>query len=438
MEFTYNISQKLFLANALFGSQQKQLNPVIDIGSKISWISTDHYSYDESLYSEKGEKKEFKIDNYTINGYEINDTVVFNTLRIDKFNFINTEPPIGDLKLPDVIGFGRVNEYEINKSIVYLINKLLNSTNEYKFMLQFDEDLTNNQSTGQIVFGDYYNDYIKEKEYLTDVELTQPNEEYKWATTISRIYFDNILIHKSKSGLFNVSNNLNFINLNDQAVNLETKYDDIKIPMRDYKKIFEQLKTSYLTKACNETINDNDIYFLCPKEELSKIKEIHFILKGNENDIYFYPHDIFSCQEFDSDCKLLITANKNHNGDYIFGNIFLKKFYTLFDLNDTTKIQIYGKKNKAKIKLVPQEDIFVDPMEKKKYGETEDTSSTVTVILIVLLCIFILTLGAIGFIYFFKISKKSRTVVVVNENGSFGKINDSKFNELNSQVETNQ
>lgn len=439
MEFTYNISQKLFLANALFGSQQKQLNPVIDIGSKISWISTDHYSYDESLYSEKGEKKEFKIDNYTINGYEINDTVVFNTLRIDKFNFINTEPPIGDLKLPDVIGFGRVNEYEINKSIVYLINKLLNSTNEYKFMLQFDEDLTNNQSTGQIVFGDYYNDYIKEKEYLTDVELTQPNEEYKWATTISRIYFDNILIHKSKSGLFNVSNNLNFINLNDQAVNLETKYDDIKIPMRDYKKIFEQLKTSYLTKACNETINDNDIYFLCPKEELSKIKEIHFILKGNENDIYFYPHDIFSCQEFDSDCKLLITANKNHNGDYIFGNIFLKKFYTLFDLNDTTKIQIYGKKNKAKIKLVPQEDIFVDPMEKKKYGETEDTtSSTVTVILIVLLCIFILTLGAIGFIYFFKISKKSRTVVVVNENGSFGKINDSKFNELNSQVESNQ
>ena len=30
----------------------------------------------------------------------------------------------------------------------------------------------------------------------------------------------------------------------------------------------------------------DDEYFLCPKEELYKIKEIHFILKGDENDIY--------------------------------------------------------------------------------------------------------------------------------------------------------
>ena len=34
--------------------------------------------------------------------------------------------------------------------------------------------------------------------------------------------------------------------------------------------------------------------------------------------------------------------------------------------------------------------------------------------------------------YFFQYKKKSRRVVIINENGSFGQINDSKINELNS------
>ncbi len=434
IEFTYNKTLKLFLSNVLFGSQQKNLHPVIDIGSAVTWVLTDEYSPDESLYSKIGKEKTIIIDDYTIQGNETNDTIVFNNVRCDDFSFINSNPPKGDLKLPGVIAFGRMNEYEVNQSIVYRVNKFLNSSNLYTFMLQFDEDKTNNQSTGQIVFGNYYNDYIKEPEYLTDIELEISNAPYKWATTISRIYIDNILVNKSRSGLFNVSKSLNYISLNDYSVNLETKYDDIRIPYSKSESIFNELQKSYVTKNCKlekNEINDDE-YFTCPKEELYKIKEIHFILKGNENDIYFYPHDIFSCPESEDKCKLLITRNEKYDGDFIFGNVFLKKFYTLFDLNDSSKIQIYGKKNKAKINIIDDKDMFVDPLEKKGYPDIEKTSGTVTTILVILLCIFILGLGGMFGFYFFQYKKKSRRVVIINENGSFGQINDSKINELNS------
>ena len=437
IEFTYNQSKKLYLSDILLGSQQQNLHPVIDIGSPTSWILTDEYSYDQSLSATKGEKVETKIiDKYQIEGYEINDTLVFNNIRCEKFNFINTIPPKGDLKLPGVIAFGRMNELQINQSIVYLMNKNLNSSNLYTFMLQFDEDRTNNQFTGQIVFGNYYNDYIKEPEYLTEIELDSSNADYKWATTISRIYIDNILVNKSINGLFNVSNTLKYIDIENNPVNLETKYDDIKIPYAKSEAIFNQLKTLYLTQDCKKITNETtkDEYFVCLKEELIKLKEIHFILKGNQNDIYFYPHDIFSCTESDFQCKLLITANPN-NEDYIFGNVFLKKFYTLFDLNDTSKIKIYGKKNIAKIKLVDDKDMYVDPMEKKDFKNKEETSSTTTTILVILLCIFILGLGGMFGFYFFHYNKKSRKVVVINENGSFGKINDSNLGDSKSNVQ---
>ena len=107
------------------------------------------------------------------------------------------------------------------------------------------------------------------------------------------------------------------------------------------------------------------------KRGINKIKRNSFYFKRRWKwYIYFYPHDIFSCPESDYQCKLLITTNQ-HNDDYIFGNVFLKKFYTLFDLNDTSKIKIYGKKNIAKIKLIDDKDMFVDPMEKKRFDNKE-------------------------------------------------------------------
>ena len=100
------------------------------------------------------------------------------------------------------------------------MNKKLGNDNTGTFILQYDEDKTNGKSTGQVVFGKI-DEYLKEKQYITDIALTQLNGN-KWAASLSRIYYGNILINKTSNNIYNVSTSIPYYNATNISIVFET------------------------------------------------------------------------------------------------------------------------------------------------------------------------------------------------------------------------
>ena len=187
---------------------------------------------------------------------------------------------------------------------------------------------------------------------------------------------------------------------------------------------------------CQRITDDRTFeYFRCNKADVLTLDEIHFIIENGEKDIdfYFNAFELFECHN--EDCNMVIRADstktQNH---YIFGNFFLRKFNTIFDLEKET-MQIIGKRNKALVKHVDEKDLYDDGIHPKPIPKDEGGNSVLTTVLVIILCILLIGAGAFGTFYFLK-NKKTRAVVVINENGSFGNINDSKANELTSNTQS--
>ena len=443
ISFTYNTEKGFYTSPGFFGSNMDRIDFVVDIGGAKSWIFEHDYDYDASLSHEIIGDGEVHEEAYEIRGKIISDTFYYSNAKLDKFHFLVGQA-LQDTKLPGTIAFGRAfaEETQESYSIVRLMNKKLGNDNTGTFILQYDEDKTNGKSTGQVVFGKI-DEYLKEKQYITDIPLTQLNGN-KWAASLSRIYYGNILINKTSNNIYNVSTSIPYYNATNISIVFETVYDHIVIPYENKDAIFKEMNDAYFKGRCKKITDDRTFeYFRCDKSAIMTLDEIHFIIESGEKDVdlYFSAYDLFQChgEECDMEIRADSAIKKNH---FIFGNTFLKKFNTIFDLEKET-MQIIGKRNKALVKHVNPNDMFNDqkegpiPVDPSKPKEDGNGGSTTTV-LVIILCILIVGGGAFATYYFLK-NKKTRTVVVINENGSFGNINDSKVNELTSNTtSTNQ
>ena len=438
IEFTYNTEKGFYTSPGFFGSNMERVDFVVDIGGKQSWVFKKDYDYDASLTYKKIGTGEIHEEAYEIRGDVISDTFYYSNAKLDDFHFLVGEA-ITTTKLPGTIAFGRAfsEASQESYSVVRLMNKKLGNKNTGTFILQYDEDKTNGKSTGQVVFGQI-DEYFKENQYITDIPLTQLNGN-KWATQLSRIYYGNILINKTSNNIYNVSTSIPYYNAGNISIVFESIYDQIIIPYEKRSEIFTEMDKLYFKGRCKHVTDDQTYeYYKCDKNVIVSLDEIHFIIENGEKDIdlYFSAYDLFQCHK--EECIMEIradsTKSKNH---FIFGNIFLKKFNTIFDLEEET-MEIIGKRNKALVKHVNPKDIFDDQKDGPVPVDPENpedggSSSSTTIVLVIILCILLVGGGAFATYYFLK-NKKTRTVVVINENGSFGNINDSKVNELTSNT----
>ena len=225
------------------------------------------------------------------------------------------------------------------------------------------------------------------------------------------MYFKNYLTNNT-NGVYNVSNMTYRSYTRNIPVDFETIYNIIYFPYNLKEELFIRLKELYFqvenqTLECKREEKDIREYFVCKKDDIKSLGQIHFLIQ-NDISLYLDAPDLFKSFN-DTHCEFLIQANKNFTDYIVLGLPMLKKFDFVFDYKENS-ILLLSDSNKALLKIEGEA--------KEDIGGSVIRVIWSVIQIILLILVILLGLGIVGVlvIYFFKMKNASRTHVSVEQN----------------------
>ena len=308
-----NYDNSLYVASIGIGNPIQSLPVIFDTGSGNLWVTSSRCdslsckikkSFDSNLsssYKKIGTGLEVEFGTGIVKG-EINS---------DKFN-------LGDIEIPNQ-NFGEIikqegnvfnsNEFSGILGLAYpslsadektcILDNVMKYDLLKKNIMSFYYTL-NDEDDGEITFG-----YIDENKYLGDIKFYNVIDKYYWT-----IKLDDILLNDKSINLCNKNNQKYCKAVIDTGTTLFTG------PSQDLKILLEKIGVN---------INCNG---------LENAPKITFVLNGDkyiiEKDEYILKEEIEGKNECSS-LMMPMDVEEPHGPVWIFGVVFMRKYYTVFD-----------------------------------------------------------------------------------------------------------
>ncbi len=260
-------------------------------------------------YSGQEYSKGYKIsETLMINGKKINDVTL---ILASEINYIES----GNLGLRPI-----ETQYELRDfNFIYQIKKSANFDN-YSFFLNYLDD-----DNGELIIGTYPHIYDKkynEKNFIFQNIGIYKNDLY-WLVNINDIKYGNSTLN---------SNNYKCL------INIEFGLISAPGSMRSY------FLDYYLNKNdCHPIVYNNYIFYFCPENKIRNFKDLYFYSKELNYTFVLTYTDLFIKDNDKYIFGIVFDDNDfQYNSVWVFGHIFLKKYFLTFDL-DKRIIGLYTK-----------------------------------------------------------------------------------------------
>ncbi len=260
-------------------------------------------------YSGQEYNKGYKIsETLMINGKKINDVTL---ILASEINYIES----GNLGLRPI-----ETQYELRDfNFIYQIKKSANFDN-YSFFLNYLDD-----DNGELIIGTYPHIYDKkynEKNFIFQNIGIYKNDLY-WLVNINDIKYGNSTLN---------SNNYKCL------INIEFGLISAPGSMRSY------FLDYYLNKNdCHPNVYNNYIFYFCPENKIRNFKDLYFYSKELNYTFVLTYTDLFIKDNDKYIFGIVFDDNDfQYNSVWVFGHIFLKKYFLTFDL-DKRIIGLYTK-----------------------------------------------------------------------------------------------
>ena len=260
-------------------------------------------------YSGQEYSKGYKIsETLMINGKKINDVTL---ILASEINYIES----GNLGLRPI-----ETQYELRDfNFIYQIKKSANFDNYSFFLNYFDDD------NGELIIGTYPHIYDKkynEKNFIFQNIGIYKNDLY-WLVNINDIKYGNSTLN---------SNNYKCL------INIEFGLISAPGSMRSY------FLDYYLNKNdCHPNVYNNYIFYFCPENNIQNFKDLYFYSKELNYTFVLTYTDLFIKDNDKYIFGIVFDDNDfQYNSVWVFGHIFLKKYFLTFDL-DKRIIGLYTK-----------------------------------------------------------------------------------------------
>ena len=381
------------------GTPQKEINLILDIGSKRTWIS-DKY-YDKSKSSSYVSKELFESNeqyDLTYKGIASMETFEIENKTLEDFQFILVDELINNNKnkymniINGVLSLG--HEYDSkHQSLVYEMSHVSN-TFYNMFMFKFNE---NNE--GELLIGDMTEDQKRKYNYIHKcrfIKSGNKNEQIKWQCELTQIFLGSVEDYPTfrnsmmeQTGYIISRNDKNNIAIVEEIATFETIFNRIYVPedVMDYLKEYYFKNVVNDEQLCKFFEKEDNIKVKCNIEEVSKLKRLNFVFDG-KTDLSFPSQNLFECN-FNGDCTFLIEYNKKYD-NFIFGLPLFKMYNIIFDYN-SRDLSFYSKENKYLVRMA------------KNVG-----TKMLVVFLIFLAIALIMFLIGIGIIYLLRLKNRKR------------------------------
>ena len=386
--------------------EKERITFSIDINGNKSWIDESILSCEKTHSCKVSGEESFKQDNFTIIGKKASGAFKLKTEIID-LDFINSKERI-NTNLTGAISLSK-NSNVIPQFLTKLSTKIKDIT-ENSYFLRFGGEGPNGENIGTLYYGNL-NSFITENELKTQRINCDTQYKDKWSTRLKAMYFKNYLTNNT-NGIYSVSNMTYRSYTRNIPVVFETIYNIIYFPYNLKEELFVRLKELYFqvenqTLECKREEKDIREYFVCKKDDIKSLGQIHFLIQ-NDISLYLDAPDLFKSFN-DTHCEFLIQANKNFTDYIVLGLPMLKKFDFVFDYKENS-ILLLSDSNKALLKIEGEA--------KEDIGGSVIRVIWSVIQIILLILVILLGLGIVGVlvIYFFKMKNASRTHVSVEQN----------------------
>jgi len=281
---------------------------------------------------------------HPLDGYISNDSILFNNINIEKFNFVvATELSKNYDYYSGELGLKLYDKYA--SRIIPFIDQLKNNDliDKYYFTLRYK-----NNDEGDLIIGELQHEY--DKNYISDnftfSKIGIEGYEIGWFFHFDDVYFGNIDIN---SGEDNRYNDVIF----SYELGLIIGTYDYKIIT--YKNFFEKLLNE---KKCYEKQLDLEtIFYVCDKDvDITKFENLIFYSKKLNFNITLTYEDLFL--KHDNQYYFLVIFRYYKQRPWEFGKPFFKKYEAIFD-KDTKTVGFYTIKYNRRLNKTVLSLIFV-------------------------------------------------------------------------------
>ena len=350
----FNQSENYLISSVKIGTPPQEINLILDIGSKRTWVSNLFYDKSKSYsYISKDNYEEHSQYDFKYGGISSMETFEIENKTLEDFQFLLVNE-FKNNNFKGVLSLG--HEYDSkHQSLVYEMSHVSN-TFYNMFMFKFDE---NNNNNGELLIGDMTENQKRQYSYINKCRFIQKgdeNEQIKWRCELTQIFLGSVEDYPTfrnnmmeQTGYIISRNDKNNIAIVEEIATFETIFNKIYVP----KDVMDYLKQYYFINIVNEEnlceFNENEEYITveCTIDEVSKLKRLNFVFDG-KTDLSFPSQNLFECN-FNEKCKFLIEYNIKYD-KFIFGLPVFKMYNIIFDYN-SRDLSFYSKDNKYLVKM---------------------------------------------------------------------------------------
>ena len=287
-------------------------------GSEVQLNLTKFNETKSSSYKKLIEKPTKFLNLEYSRGYKISESLLINNKIINDITLVLASElnyfESGALGLKLVYN----HEFTDELSFIYQLKKLANFDN-YGFYLKYDND-----ESGEIIIGTYphlIDKNFKETDFMyKSVEIEKGNY-VEWIIHFDFFKYDNQIIQN--------------ITLLNSFITIEFGLISAPLSTKEF------FKNNYLNKiTCYQSVIDKYYFYKCDiNSKIENFKNISFLLKDIDYQFNLTYNDLFIKKGNDYLFTIVFNTDTN-NTNWILGNVFLKKYQIIFDL-DRKIIGIY-------------------------------------------------------------------------------------------------
>ena len=311
------------------GSQETRLFHGIDQGLTVTWTEKGKYTYEDSSTAKVIKDVQLKFQKFKLAGKEIEETLVFQSssddyVTIENFPIVMTRSTKGyNSRVGGVaLAFNFTDE---KYSLVHKMKK--DKIIQYARFGLIRKDNKN----GVVFFGDLPSELSNKHMYFCNVVGNYAN----WACELSYVFFGKV----------------SYIYKNDYYKNsdysfFQTAEGRVLAPGKFINYLGETIMSKF-GKKCVKELYGMNYRFVCSCSVVDSFPRVSFIF--HHHLIELEGKELFEIDHGDQ-CIFLIQSNHIRDNNWIFGNIFLEHFSTVFDY-EKKRVEFYSDKELEYIEI---------------------------------------------------------------------------------------
>ena len=379
-----NIFDNLAYVNLTIGTPSQKIPFQLNVNSQAFYLSHNYFNPSlSSTYELVSNEEKMSFSNEEISGFKAKDILNFNNTK-NTINFIFENKNQKDNNLSN-IGLMIPNRIQDGIYPFFTSLKKAGLINSYSWTLKYFNNISlydtiygfpkENKIIGEFIIGDDPHNYEENKTIYNENEFIKINAMPMGYSLFWDMNFDLIYMQFKDNSIIDSTDN------EDLKIIIEGKYfTEINLDIAFIvapSEFFRAIQTNFFNKfrnTCREKALSDTLfrYIECDNNEefnITSFPDIYFDKKDLETIFNLTYKDLFVLDENNNKYIFLIFNNRWQT-DWIFGNIFLKKYQLTFNVDSKT-IGYYKSMNTYK-ENIDNEDNNEDEKEEENEDNNKD------------------------------------------------------------------